>query len=304
VRVQSNYVHDNDKSGIVLSGGAEGSVIGGAAPDLGNIITSNGGAGVHVPYSIAKRNSILCNSISGNQFPGIDLGAGVAGYPDGVTANDDQDPDSGPNGLQNFPVLRWADSGSSSIGGSLNSTPNSTFLIQLFANAACDDYYGYGEGETYLGSTEVTTGPGGNVDFAMITDVAFADGDFLTATATGDDGTSEFCECLEVSPATAIDGDGTPVVQPALYAAMPNPFNPTTIIRYDVPSPGAHVRIVVYDVTGRRVATLVDGHKAAGEKRVTWDGSNDHGAEVATGVYFYRMTAPGFSQTRKMVLVK
>jgi flagellar hook assembly protein FlgD len=94
------------------------------------------------------------------------------------------------------------------------------------------------------------------------------------------------------------------VAQPALYAAMPNPFNPTPIIRYDVPSPGAHVRIVVYDVTGRRVATLVDGQKSGGQKRVTWNGRNDRGNEVATGVYFYRMTVPGFTQTRKMVLVK
>ena len=64
------------------------------------------------------------------------------------------------------------------------------------------------------------------------------------------------------------------------------------------------MRIVVYDVTGRRVATLVDGQKSSGEKRVTWDGRNDHGAEVATGVYFYRMTTPGFSQTRKMVTAR
>jgi hypothetical protein len=298
--VQQNYIHNNGNHGLTVEGStAFKNLIGGLTPDLGNTITNNGLNGIWLTHG-SSGHSFLCNSISGNGELGIDL-VSTASYL--VEANDDQDPDTGNNNHQNFPVLRWADSGTSSIGASLNSKPSTTFLIQLFANAGCDGS-GHGEGETYLGSTEVTTGPGGNVDFAVITDVAFADGDFITATATSDDGsTSEFCECLEVSPATAVD-DEVPVARASLHAAVPNPFNPSTVIRYDVPAPGVHVRIVVYDVTGRRVATLVDGHKAAGEKRVTWDGSNDHGAEVATGVYFYRMTAPGFSQTRKMVLVK
>jgi hypothetical protein len=298
--VQQNYIHDNVNHGISVEGtGAYNNLIGGPTPDLGNIITGNGFDGIWLLHKTSG-HSFLCNSIYGNGKLGIDLRA-TTNY--GVEPNDDQDPDTGNNNLQNFPELRWADSGSSSIGGSLNSTPNTTFLVQLFANTACDAS-GYGEGETYIGSTEVTTDANGNVDFAVITGVPFADGDFLTATATSDDGTSEFSQCLEVSPATAIEDGDTPVAQPALYAAMPNPFNPTTIIRYDVPSPGAQVRIVVYDVTGRRVTTLVDGHKSGGQKRITWNGRNDQGGEVATGVYFYRMTVPGYSQTRKMVLVK
>ena len=110
----------------------------------------------------------------------------------------------------------------------------------------------------------------------------------------------------EPASAGAVTGVAGPTIPEtvALYQNSPNPFNPTTVIRYDVPGRGANVRIVVYDVTGRRVATLVDGQQSAGEKRVSWEGRNDRGAQVATGVYFYRMTTGEFSLTRKMVLLK
>ena len=60
----------------------------------------------------------------------------------------------------------------------------------------------------------------------------------------------------------------------------------------------------IYDVAGRLVRTLVNSMQIAGEKRVTWDGRNDHGSRIATGVYFYRMTAPGFEMTKKMILLQ
>jgi hypothetical protein len=90
----------------------------------------------------------------------------------------------------------------------------------------------------------------------------------------------------------------------ALYQNIPNPFNPTTVIRYDVPSGGGNVALRIYDVRGRLVRTLVDGTRTAGEKSVVWDGRNSRGARVATGVYFYRMRAPGYEKTRKMILLQ
>jgi hypothetical protein len=90
----------------------------------------------------------------------------------------------------------------------------------------------------------------------------------------------------------------------ALYENVPNPFNPTTTISYDVPPGGGHVTLRVYDVSGRLVRTLVDGPETDGAKTATWDGFSNGGQQVATGVYFYRMTASGFEQTRKMVLMK
>lgn len=84
---------------------------------------------------------------------------------------------------------------------------------------------------------------------------------------------------------------------------MPNPFNPTTAIRYALAADG-DVHLVVYDVAGREVRDLVDGFERADRYRVTWDGRNDRGQSVASGVYFYRLVAGRFHQTRKMVLLK
>jgi hypothetical protein len=297
--VESNYVHHNGNVGISVSSTGSNNMIGGTTTDLGNTITDNTLEGISI-VGIAGNNSFLCNSIARNGGLGIDLKLSAVNV--GVTPNDDQDPDEGPNRLQNFPTVRWADSGTSSIGTSLNSTPNSTFLIQCFSNSSCDGS-GHGEGENYLGSTQVATGPDGNIEFVLTTPEPFSDGEHITATATDELGsTSEFSECHLVSTVTAVGDDA--VVHPALYPAVPNPFNPSTVIRYDVPSPGAYVRIVVYDATGRRVATLVDGQQTVGKKRVSWDGRNDRGAEAATGVYFYRMTTGKTSLTRKMVLLK
>lgn len=78
----------------------------------------------------------------------------------------------------------------------------------------------------------------------------------------------------------------------------PNPFNPTTIIKYQIPNPN-YVSLKVYDVLGREVATLVDGVELAGYKSVEWNA-----ATVPSGVYFYRVCAGNFMQTRKMVLVR
>ena len=90
----------------------------------------------------------------------------------------------------------------------------------------------------------------------------------------------------------------------ALHQNLPNPFNPTTMIFYDVPEGGGPVTIRVYDVAGRLIRTLVDGVETSGGKRVMWNGRDNSGSRVATGVYFYRMTAPGFTSTRKMILLQ
>jgi hypothetical protein len=90
----------------------------------------------------------------------------------------------------------------------------------------------------------------------------------------------------------------------ALHQNVPNPFNPTTTIHYDVPEAGGKVTLRIFDVSGRLVRTLADGVETQGSKQATWDGRDDRGHRVATGVYFCRLTAPGFTKTRKMVLVQ
>ena len=83
-----------------------------------------------------------------------------------------------------------------------------------------------------------------------------------------------------------------------LFPAFPDPFNPTAVIRYQVPSP-SHVRIVVYNSIGQHVATLIDGEVSEGVHQTVFDGSR-----LSSGVYFYRMAAGRYVQTRKVVLVK
>jgi len=87
----------------------------------------------------------------------------------------------------------------------------------------------------------------------------------------------------------------------ALRANHPNPFRDGTTIHY-VLSQAMSARLVVYDVAGHAVRTLVNGMQAAGEQRVTWDGRNENRARVGRGVYLYRLEAGGTSRTRKMIL--
>jgi hypothetical protein len=84
---------------------------------------------------------------------------------------------------------------------------------------------------------------------------------------------------------------------------MPNPFNPKTTIAFNLPQ-AADVRLEVYDVAGRRVATLINRNLAAGPHEVVWNGLADGGEHVASGVYFYRLAAGDRELSRKMVLLK
>ena len=91
----------------------------------------------------------------------------------------------------------------------------------------------------------------------------------------------------------------------ALSQNTPNPFNPSTSIAYQVAETSAvHVAISVYNLRGELVRTLVDEFKDAGLYNVFWDGTDNKGNDLSSGVYFYRMSAGKFSQTRKMVLLK
>jgi hypothetical protein len=85
---------------------------------------------------------------------------------------------------------------------------------------------------------------------------------------------------------------------------IPNPFNPTTTIKYEVREAGL-VSLKIYNVAGQLVKTLVDGQKVAGQVySATWNGLNDAGQPVSSGVYFYKLVAKNFTQTKKMVLLK
>ena len=97
---------------------------------------------------------------------------------------------------------------------------------------------------------------------------------------------------------TAVTDDGARPEVMALGQNYPNPFNAQTVIEYRLPRPG-NVRIEVFDGLGQRVDVLVDGRRAAGAHTVGWDA-----AHRASGAYTYRLVTPGYSQTRRMVLVR
>ncbi|MFQ5510831.1 MAG: choice-of-anchor B family protein [Candidatus Krumholzibacteriia bacterium] len=111
----------------------------------------------------------------------------------------------------------------------------------------------------------------------------------------------------------AVDRDGeflsperritVPLRALSLRQNVPNPFNPSTAITYDLPAAG-RVRLAVYDPLGRHVRTLVDGVRPAGVATATWNGTDDNGRPAASGVYFCRLTVDGQSRTRQMLLLK
>jgi uncharacterized repeat protein (TIGR01451 family) len=183
-------------------------VIGGIAAGAGNVIAFNGGAGVSVETGAA---SILGNSIHSNTRLGIDLihVGPRAGEP---TANDEGDTDTGPNDVQNFPVISHVDvsGGQTSAQVSLNSVASTDFRLEFFHNRTCDNtrsalFLGFfGEGETFVGARTVRTDAAGNWSGTVALPVDTAPSELITATATqfSEPGvslagsTSELSECL------------------------------------------------------------------------------------------------------------
>jgi CSLREA domain-containing protein len=197
----------NALHGVLITAAAN-NVVGGTAAGAGNLITGNGGAGVSIVQNTAIGNRVSGNSITANGGLGIDLGGA------GVTPNDANDGDTGPNNLQNFPVLSSAVITGSmvSVQGTINSTANTVFRIEFFSGSACDAS-GNGEGQVYLGFTEVTTDAGGNAVFSADLPGGLVFGQVVTATATDPAGnTSEFSPCgctFTLTPAAAgFDLDG------------------------------------------------------------------------------------------------
>jgi hypothetical protein len=89
----------------------------------------------------------------------------------------------------------------------------------------------------------------------------------------------------------------------SLSQNFPNPFNPSTTIHYQLLM-NSDVRLTIYNMLGQRVKTLLQARQPAGSYAVQWNGTNDAGAPVASGVYFYRLRAEGFVQTRKLLVVR
>jgi photosystem II stability/assembly factor-like uncharacterized protein len=189
---KANVISGNQGSGVVIrdAGSNQNSVQGNfIGTDVsGTHALGNAGTGVTV-LGTAQANPIRLNAIYGNGGLGIDLGG------DSVTMNDRGDGDTGPNLLQNDPVILSAGPGSSTtVTGTLNSTAGTTFTLDFYASTA-PDRSRYGQGERYLGSAPVTTDAAGNATFSLSLPAAGGPGEWLSATATDPFGnTSEFSQ--------------------------------------------------------------------------------------------------------------
>jgi hypothetical protein len=175
----------NSQTGVQFS--ADNNTLGGTQSGAANKIAFNGVNGVSV--SSGTGNSIRGNSIFSNALLGLHLR-----FITGTSANDPGDPDIGPNNQQNFPIITTVSSnaGSTTIQGSLNSTPNTSFHIDFYSNASVDPI-GRGEGALFLGTTLITTNGNGDATINVTLPAALPPGRVITATATDPNGnTSEF----------------------------------------------------------------------------------------------------------------
>jgi CSLREA domain-containing protein len=255
----------NSQNGIRIANGAHDTIVGGNVAGAGNLIAFNArGIGITAVSTAPLQNAILSNSIHSNTDLGIDLGI------DGVTPNDAGDADTGANTLQNFPVITSVTPGAgiTTIQGTLNSTPGTSFFLQFFSNTACDTS-GNGEGQTFLGQatpSNVVTDGTGNGSFTVTVPTVVVPGQAITATAT-DVGppnltqgvrrmaprgeivspgtTSEFSACFVVAggptptPTITVSPGGptftptstpTPTGSPTITASLTPTFTPTLTV--------------------------------------------------------------------------
>ena len=102
---------------------------------------------------------------------------------------------------------------------------------------------------------------------------------------------------------TSETGHTIPELTTRLRANYPNPFNPITQIDFDI-AKNQHVKIEVFNIRGQKIKTLINDTFEAGSHKITWNGTDDHGREMSSGIYFYQMTTNDSTQTRKMLLMK
>jgi parallel beta-helix repeat protein len=192
--IEDNTIASNTGAGLNFRSGADDNTI------RGNTITGNGGIGIAV--SGGQRDRFTENGIHANGSFGIDLGV------NGVDVNDPLDADVAPghNDKQNYPVLSMVTA--AQVTGTLNSAPETSFTVELFASPSCDAS-GNGEGATFLGAVEVVTDVAGDADVMFALPPAAA-GQVITATATAPNGnTSEFSACTGPVPGGSTSSTST-----------------------------------------------------------------------------------------------
>jgi len=250
--------------GVGIGSSSHDNTIGGEDPGKGNVIAYNNAGGIIVSFYDYENgwpyphgNSLLGNSIHDNANFGVWFP--MTNHEWDVVPNDVLDADSGPNGLQSYPVIESASSTANTtlVTGSLNGSAGTSFRIEFFSNPM-RDASGYGEGQAYLGFSDQTADDQGNVSFAVTLPVGTPIGSIITATATDPNGnTSPFSSCLTVPPVT--EGDTTPpvITSPGnLSAEATSPAGASvafTVTAQDETSGTVAVTCTATDATGNSV---------------------------------------------------
>jgi len=225
ITIQGNFIGTKSDGVGPLGNGANGvgfeftggngsnNVVGGRNAGEANVIAYNGSEGVYLQPNMANI-PIVGNSIFANVGEGIDL---LCCSP---IPNDPGDGDSGANNLQNFPIIQTVThlvptGGSTEITGKLDSAPSTIFDLDFYANPACSNFpREFLEGQTYLGTSQVTTDGAGHASFDVILPVATEAGARISATATDPAGnTSEFSQRIifSIAPMSGDSAGGAPI---------------------------------------------------------------------------------------------
>ena len=277
--IQGNWI-GTDLTGTINLGNAidgldilDGVQVGGTASGEGNQILYNWRRGINYCCGVAGGATVRGNRLFGNRGLAFDLGTA------GPNVNDEDDPDTGANLLQNAPLISSAtpEASGTRVIGTLNSTPSSPFTLDFYANPACRFRpRSQLQADQYLGASNVATDPSGNASFNVLLPVPIAAGQPVTATATAGDGsTSELSPeiVFSVEPESGDDGGGalltikgmlfagTPTVTIGGVAATGVSPQSGTEVRATAPArPAGSVNDVVVSVPGGPTGRLRNGY--------------------------------------------
>jgi len=255
----------NGSHGVWFNTNPRLNVIGSTNVGAPNVIAFNGGDGVFV--QAGTNNVLRGNAIYSNTGLGIDLGV------NGLTGNDNGDPDTGANQLQNFPVLTNAAITplATTIQGRLNSRSNTSYTLDFYANQLPDST-GIGEGQFWIGATNVTTDATSNATFAVAFPLA-AQGRFISATATDPSGnTSEFATnttaTSTITPGvfmvTNTNDSGAGSLRQAMLDSNTRINNGTNTIQFNIAGAGVQTIALLSPLPAISEPVLIDGYSQPG----------------------------------------
>lgn len=268
----------------------------GRPSSLANAFTNNGQDGVVVE---GTNNLIRPMVAASNGGLAVDLNK------DGVTLNDPLDADSGPNGLLNYPVLTLLEDFGPGcdvrVTGEYHGSPDTEVTIDVYEVLTPCDPSGHGEAGDLETTVMVTTDGNGDASFVACVPSNASPGEVFSAQASTATSSSEMGPCLGVVVTGVPDSRVRPVAT-RLYGIQPNPVGASSVVQFALADPG-FVEVSIFDVRGRRVRTLYDGHLEASEHVMAWDRNDDLGRRAAAGVYFVTLRSGPQFQSQKVLLL-